>query len=283
MLAAKSFRLSGNLYDNSYFRFYESNHINLDKIYDVLNGKLLGTISHDAISIETCRAVCSNFWNNQTIRERKDGVPAITLGAYHYKKDLDDYFNQVDLSKPYIDKLFLGINNFVEELIENLTHYFARKNITFRLARNNNRDASKFVMRACDAKSKYVISPHDDVAQCRTVKQKGFEIEKIPDYEMIAVNMCLENFNGGELNIWNIQADNETRFSLNIEETGYPYPPYLVEDFDKLVLPIRAGDIYCFNGRNIHAVKSREISDRYRTTITFFMGFIDKNTIIYWT
>ncbi len=100
---------------------------------------------------------------------------------------------------------------------------------------------------------------------------------------MIAVNICLDNYNDGHLYIWNIQPDDQARAALNIEETGYSYPLHLVEDFNKIVMPIRAGDLYCFNGRNIHAVKSKFTSKHYRTTITFFMGYIDDNTIIYWT
>lgn len=283
MLAKSYFKITGNSHNSSYFRFHESNNIDLDKIHDVLTGKILGTIFHDAIPLADCSTVANNFWNSEIAKERNDGVPAISIGAYHYKKELHEYFNQIELARPHIANIFDGTHNLVESFIATLVAYFEQKNINFRVAKHNERDASKFVIRSCNSPSDFVILPHDDVAQCRTEKQKGFEIEKIPNFEMIAVNICLENHNNGVLHMWNIQPDDETRAELNIEETGYPYPPYLVTDFDQLTMPIRASDLYCFNGRNIHAVKSKSISANYRTTITFFMGYIDANTIIYWT
>lgn len=283
MLAKSYFKITGNSHNGSYFKFHENNIVDFDKLHDVLTGKKLGVIFHDVIPLEVCRAVSNNFWNSEIARERSDGVPAISIGAYHYKKDLEEYFNQIELAKAQVEKLFDGTCNFVESFVNTLIAYFEQRNITVRVARHNEREASKFVMRSCSALSDFVILPHEDVAQCRTKKQKGFEIEKIPNYEMIAVNMCLENYNGGQLHMWNIQPDDEARAELNIEETGYPYPPYLVADFDEIIIPIKAGDIYCFNGRNIHAVKSKSKSEKYRTTITFFMGYIDANTIIYWT
>lgn len=283
MLAKSYFQISGKLKNDSYFKFHESALMDFGKIHDVLTGNILGTITHDVITKKDCQTICNNFWNNKAVDERRDGVPAISIGAYHYKKKLDDYFRQVEDCKRDVDDLFSGTDNIVDTLISKFTDYFASKNIHFRLASHNDRAASKFVMRSCNTRSGFVISPHDDVAQCRTVDQKGFEIEKIPDFEMVAVNICLENHNCGELYIWNIQPDNKTRAALNIQESGYPYPPYLLVDFERKIIPIRSGDIYCFNGRNIHAVKSKIISDKYRTTITFFMGYIDDNTIIYWT
>jgi len=211
------------------------------------------------------------------------GVPAISIGAYHYQKSLTNYFNEIKTSKKHTENLFIGADNFLNQLINALSTYFSEKNINFRLAKYKELKASPFVMRSCHAASDFVILPHEDVAQCRTEKQKGFEIEKIPNYEMVALNICVENNNDGELHIWNIQPDDEARRMLNISETGYPYPSYLLTEINKIICPIQVGDLYCFNGRNIHAVKSKIKSEKYRTTITFFMGYIDEQTIIYWT
>lgn len=283
MLAKSCFKISGIIQNESYFTFHEGNSVDLDKIHDVLTGQLLGTVFHNALPAAESKTIANNFWNSEISRKQNDGVPAISVGAYHYKKDLVEYFKQVELAKPHVTNLFHGTINIVEPFIEKLTTYFEKKNVCFRAASHDNREASKFVIRSCNAFSDFVISPHDDIAQCTMKSQRGFEIEKIPNYEMIAVNMCLENHNGGQLHIWNMQPDNETRSSLNIEETGYPYPPNLVNEFNEIIMPIRTGDLYCFNGRNIHAVKSKIKSDKYRTTITFFMGYIDSKTIIYWT
>ena len=283
MLAKSYCKLGGQSHDQKYFRFHESATIDFDSIHQILRGKLLGTIIHNAIPSKDREIVAQNFWNSEVAKQRNDGVPAITIGAYHYKKTLNEYFDQVEQFKPHVDKLFHGANHFVNSFINSLTIYFSKKNIHFRLAKHNERYASRFVLRTCNSMSDFIILPHDDVAQCRTHNQKDFEITKIPNHEMVAVNMCLENFNDGELVMWNIQPNDATRKKLNIEETGYPYPAYLADDYEKITIPIQVGDIYCFNGRNIHAVYSKLKTERFRTTITFFMGFIDNQTIIYWT
>jgi hypothetical protein len=94
--------------------------------------------------------------------------------------------------------------------------------------------------------------------------------------------MCLENAGAGELHYWNIVPDAETRARLGLEETGYPYPVESLEGIEKLVVQIRPGDIYCFSGRQVHAVAAPE-ADGYRSTISYLMGFRDPKTVIYWS
>ncbi|MBV9575603.1 MAG: hypothetical protein JO149_03165, partial [Gammaproteobacteria bacterium] len=171
-MLAKSYRkLSGKSHDQKYFRFKESSVIALDHIFEVLKGEILGSITHNAISLQDCKTVSRNFWESDIAKHRNDGVPAISMGAYHYKKSLSDYFSQIEQFQPHVDNLFNGANNFIKYLLDVLTAYFLNKGIIFRLARYNERDASPFVLRSCNSISDFVISPHDDVAQCRTILQ----------------------------------------------------------------------------------------------------------------
>ena len=70
---------------------------------------------------------------------------------------------------------------------------------------------------------------------------------------------------------------------MGLEDTGYPYSEDDIKHFDKIELDIFPGDIYCFNGKNIHAVGSSIGQFSRRTTISCLMGFKNKNEMIYWT
>lgn len=122
-------------------------------------------------------------------------------------------------------------------------------------------------MRSWSNEGNYALMPHEDLGQCRSLKQKGFEIQTVANFQVIAVNICIENVRGGDLVYWNIQPDNNSRQHLEITETGYPYPSCLLFPFDKITLAVRVGDIYCFNGKNVHAVTPTQST---RSTLSFF-------------
>ena len=89
----------------------------------------------------------------------------------------------------------------------------------------------------CDS-GNFALEPHDDAAQLKTQLQAGFEISKTLDYTPVAVNICLQNGEGGALHYWNYEPDNNARKSLGLVETGYPYPVELLEPFDRIKLRV---------------------------------------------
>ena len=88
---------------------------------------------------------------------------------------------------------------------------------------------------------------------------------------------------GGELVYWNVEPDDATRRALGVEETGHPYAAELLNDFPKIELPIHTGAAYFFNGKLVHGVRAQTRPGEFRSTISLLMGFLDPQTVIYWT
>ncbi|MBL0941548.1 MAG: hypothetical protein IBJ00_02295 [Alphaproteobacteria bacterium] len=267
------------------FIFYESNTIEYEKILAVLKGEIAGCIFRNVIPKSTCQKILKNFWASPVIGKRKDKVPAYNLGAYHFDKYLEEYFNEVDNSKIYLEKLFNNVENVYEKLVFNFENFLKEQNIYFRVAKYNKKRAGEFLIRSCKSEGReYIIKPHEDMAQCKNNKQLGFEIQKVTNYNIIAGNICLENNNGGNLYCWDFMPDDTYRKRLGVIGTGYPYPNELLENVQNIKLQVFPGDLYFLNGGNIHAVKSNESNTlSFRTTLSFFMGFINNNTIVRWT
>ena len=276
-------KIVGNSHHKDFFKFYEEKIIHIEKVYEVLMGKVAGCIFRNIIANDICSKITDNFWKSPSLKQRSDNVPAFYVGAYHYEKELSAYLAQAHCSNKSLPYLFSNTTNIFDEFISSLAIYLESRGITLRLAEHENKKAGHFLMRSWSNSGSYALKPHEDLAQCGSLKQKDFEIQRVRDYEVVAVNMCLENGEDGNLHYWNIQPNNLTRKRLGIEETGYPYPENLLEDFQKIILPIKKGDIYCFNGRNIHAVDELNQANRNRLTLSFLMGFINSKTVVYWT
>lgn len=151
------------------------------------------------------------------------------------------------------------------------------------MARHEGRKAARFVMREWTGIGEYALLPHEDEAQCRSPKQRGFEIQDAARNAIAAVNMCLENGNAGRLHYWNIQPDDASRDALGLTYTGSPYPLEALHGVEKLVVEIRPGDVYCFNGKAVHAVESLAGAHDRRSTISYLMARLDAGTVIQWT
>jgi hypothetical protein len=267
---------------NDFFTFHESQQIAPEKIYEALTGKLAGCIFRNVVGKTVRDEISKKFWQSPGLRERTDDVPAFYLGTYHYDKKLEHYFTEAESIRNDINNLFSNTENLLENFIQSLAEYLKPKNIHIRLAEHGEKKACALLMRSWSNDDNYALKPHEDLAQCKDPKQHGFEIQKVVNYEPIAVNICLENGSGGNLMYWDIQPDDEIRNGLNLEGLGYPYPDDFLCHYRKITLPIYAGDIYCFNGRNVHAVETMQ-GEKKRTTISFLMGFIDDKTLVYWT
>lgn len=277
--------LEGKVSNKNFFYFFEDSKIDINKIVEVLSGKIAGCIFRNIISKEVCNKISNNFWNCSLINKRYDNVPAYYLGTYHYKKDLTTYFKEVEQTQHQLLELFKNTDNIFYNFMNMLSTHLSNNGISLRLAQYQEKKAGAFIMRSWNNSGAYALNPHEDLAQCYSSIQRGFEIQSTANYQVVAVNICIENSIGGNLHYWNIQPNNNDRKKLGIEETGYPYPESLLINYNKIVLPIYTGDIYCFNGRNVHAVDKIKNSDnqKLRSTISFFIGFKDDRTVIYWT
>lgn len=278
-------KITGDIMSADAFKIVETDHIHIPNLLDVFQGKIAGCLFKGVIRPEDCSMIAKNFWDSSHLRQRSDGVPGNFLGTYHYKKILQDYLNESDYFNAILPSIFSNTTNVFQDIMDQMQSDLNPTNKKVRPAKHNTQEACHFFMRSWPGQmdADYALAPHDDGAQCTDRKQAGFEIQTTVHSPIVAANFCIENVGSGNLHYWNIQPDLKTKKMLDIEETGYPYPPELLREFDMIDLSVNAGDIYFFNGKNIHAVSSPKTQESYRTTISCLMGKNDHHDIIYWT
>jgi hypothetical protein len=138
------------------------------------------------------------------------------------------------------------------------------------------------LIRHWNAGGEYALQPHDDDSQCRYPDQVGFELQRAVGYKVCAVNMCLENGEGGRLVYWNVVPDDDSKRRLDLYYSGMPYPLEALDGIEAIWLDIRQGDVYVFNGEHVHGVEASADASK-RTTLAWNMGFIDDRTVVTWT
>jgi hypothetical protein len=275
-------RVTGHSSPAAYFQILERTQFDPAEVVRVMRGEVAGVIFRGAISAATCDQVKKNFWANPMLRKRGDAVPAYYLGTYHYAKELDLYLQEAEATRAALQEVFAGTENFYARIMGGVTEVLRTQGVTMRVAEHQGRRAGEFVMRSWSASGNFALAAHDDGAQLTAKKQAGFEIQQVVVNPLAAVNLCLENGDGGELVYWNVEPDVATRKALGVEETGHPYAAELLNDFPRIELPIRTGDAYFFNGKLVHAVKASRLG-QHRSTISLLMGFKDPKTAIFWT
>ena len=284
MNATENVSITGRTYSPEYFRINEFTTLDPREIVRVMRGEVAGCIFRGAMAPEICAGVTKNFWASPELRQRGDTVPAYYVGTYHYAKPLSTYVTEAGQTQQALHALFDGHRNVFQELMDQVSAEFAQDGITLRVAEHEGNAAGEFVVRAWSGGGKLALAAHDDAAQLTATAQAGFEIQEVARNPLAAANLCLQNgAAGGQLLYWNIEPDGPTRKALGIEETGYPYQPEWLGEFDCIELDIRPGDIYFFNGKLIHAVQAQAEAGEFRSTISFLMGMKDDQTAIYWT
>jgi hypothetical protein len=276
-------RVTGKQESPEYFQILERGKFDPADVVRVMRGEVAGVIFRGAISQATCEQVKKNFWANPMLRKRGDAVPAYYLGTYHYAKELDLYLQEAEATRAALSEVFAGTENFYARIMDGIAGVLRAQGVTLRVAEHQGRQAGEFVMRSWSASGNFALAAHDDGAQLTARKQAGFEIQQVVVNPLTAVNLCLENGEGGELVYWNLQPDAATRRALGVEETGHPYAAELLGDFPRIDLAIRTGDAYFFNGKLVHAVKAQAQAGAHRSTISLLMGFKDPSTAIFWT
>ncbi len=151
------------------------------------------------------------------------------------------------------------------------------------LARHRGRAASRGLLRSWHGDGRYALDPHEDRSQCTEPRQADFEIQRVVDDEVCALNICLENGDGGRLLVWNIQPDDASKRRLGLHHTGSPYPPRTLEGIECRRIDVHPGDVYIFNGSHVHAVEPNADPGSRRTSLAGIFGFIDDRTVVSWT
>lgn len=265
------------------FRFKDLSGLDFNKLQDVIEGKSAGVIFRSAIPAAVCSAVARNFQQHPARYVRGEDAPATYVGCYHYGKDLERYLADANAVDHQLDQLFDGTVDIWSNFTSWMAQGLSRDDIEYRAAEYQGRKASRFVMRTWAGGGNYALLPHEDEAQCSDPRQAGFEIQNIVSNAIVAVNICIDNGSDADLHYWNLMPDGGMRDRLGLTYTGSPYP---VEMLDKLMhqkIKINAGDIYCFNGKAIHAVGRPACRERTRSTMSFLMAKRDTKTVIHWT
>ncbi|SEG84450.1 hypothetical protein SAMN05216223_11577 [Actinacidiphila yanglinensis] len=278
-IVKQDFRLTGVQTESAFFRFEERNEFDPEPVMDVLRGRRLGVIFRDAIPEDAKKETVARFWSSPGLL-RRDGEPSYCIGSYHWNKSTESYLKDAattaDAVLPLLDVPHSPWRSFRSAMAEELARYGA----SIRIAEHEGEPAGAALIRAWDKEGSFALDPHEDEAQCTDPRQAGFEIQRAADYEICAVNMCVQQGDGGRLVVWNIRPDDDSRTSLGIQHTGFSYPAATLEPFDAIQLDVRSGDVYVFNGRHVHAV---DACKGHRTNVSFLMGFVDERTVVTWT
>ena len=282
-----SIQLQGIVHPDSYFQIVERNELDWQLWLDVLQGKVAGAIFRGILNQELCQQISHNFWHSPSLRQTADGIQA------HYKaflgpslsKPLDVYFDQAERTRKDVQGLFANTGDFFQFLLGSIGKHLADQGCSLRVAEHNGRKAGECRMRswANTNTGTFVFAPHDDVGMLKSPHLQDFEIGQLVNNRVVGVNICLENGEGGDIHYWNISPNDECRKALGFKYDGFGYPVAALADFDKIVLPICKGDIYLFDLTKVHAVGCQTKEGGERLSISWYMGFCDPTTVIYWT
>ena len=266
-----------------YFRFREHNEFCPTSIVDVLLGRVAGVVFRGMVPAGTCETLTSRFWTSPARRTRGADAPGHYVGAYHYHKTTSDYLDDSAAAKGALDEILDVPVEPVTVLRRGLSDVLAQRGVELRLAEHEGQPASRAILRSWAGQDVYALAPHEDHGQCTEGRQAGFEIQRVDDHQVVAMNVCLENGAGGRLVVWNIKPDLASRQRLGLQYTGSPYSLQDLEGTAKLWLDIGPGDVYLFNGSHVHAVEPVLGASARRVTVSAMFGFIDDRTVVSWT
>lgn len=251
-------------------------------VLDILLGRLSAYWIHGFMAASTCRQIVSNFWASAALMPRSDGVEGHFVGAYHYGKSTMDYLNEVRAAEIPIAKLYSGTAN-PSTLFKSVVSSVISPALSVRPAQMNGYYAGDSRALCWTNTGHYLLEPHEDLAQLRNPLHSDFEIQRVR--KVLAVTFYPEvPIDSGQIKIWNIQPDDRTRQQLGLQYTGFPYPTELLDSYDALSIPVKTGDACVFNGAQVHAVlRGNPRTSGRRLLITFFMGLLGDNELVWWT
>ncbi len=276
--------IAGRVRSTAYFSIRSVDRFDPAIMAAVLSGEHAGAVFRSAVDKAACARVAQNFWHHPLRLHFEDAVPTSVLGTFHDGKTLEAYFDDVARFRDLRRDIFADTIDVFAGVMQPLGATIGRSGIVLRVAGHGGREAAPFVLRSWSGGGEFALEPHEDGAQLGCPRQRGFEIQQVAHAPAaLAVNICLENAGEGDLHYWNLEPDATDRAMYGTSETGCPYPSEALRGLQRIVVPIRAGDLYCFNSRLVHAVSGHGGGTGRRSTISWRMGFTDATTVIYWS
>ncbi|MEK9495227.1 hypothetical protein V2H77_01890 [Photorhabdus sp. P32] len=281
--------IKGTKLAESEFIVYEtSNDISMDAVYDLLDGHLAACRVRDFLPPEQRKRIIENFWRSPARIPRYgggiNGVEGYFIGASHIEKDTRQYIEEAENFRSAIDEVFQDTINPMDHFIKQITHFSGNNSQVIRPAMYHGVAAGNAKILYWNNFGEFLLLPHDDLAQLSDPRQSDFEIQQIN--RVMAVNFYADvPQNGGQLKVWNIQPDDQSRSALGLAYSGFPYQSELLEDHTSMVINIDAGDLVLLNGNLIHAVLNGNtiFSPERRLLVSCFIGLQQNGDLIWWT
>lgn len=273
--------ISRNARPEKFFAASKFDSLTAIPVISVLEGDLALAVYPGFASIEDCETIMRQFLAEPQTRKRTGDATGYYLGAFHWGKDLGQYtYDCQRVSASIAGVLDSARNNPWKTFVSTLEAHLRKDHVILRPAQISGIDVATPIVRSWTGQGAYSLVPHEDEAQCSDPNQAGFEIQKVPAYNVCSVNLCIGNDGGGDLVMWNYEPSTADRESYGTSVTGGPYPAEILQNYSRIQIRVGQGDLYIFNGALVHAV-SPTIGNR--ATISSLMGFADDENVILWT
>lgn len=279
-------RITGTSLPEAAFRLLETDEVlDVSAVFEVLGGTLAAYRVRGFVPLDTCRRIAENFWSSEARAPRygegEDGVEAYLIGASHYGKPTLQYLEEARAWEAAVKSLYVGTSNPVSAFREALVSGSGGR-LSGRPAGLNGLAAGDSKAVSWNNNGRFLLEPHDDLAQVKDPIQKDFEIQQAA--RVMALNIYAEvPVNSGQVQIWNIEPDDRTRDELGLSHVGFPYPAEPLDEYRSLIIAVETGDLCLFNGNLVHAVLRGETTQRNRLLITCFMALNRSGELIWWT
>jgi len=251
-------------------------------ILAVMTGSASALHIKGAATKETCERIARNFNENEGVMIRKDGVDGKYIGASHFKKGCQAYFEESSRNKRYIDALLGDVLDPVRAAFSLLDMTLSERGGSIRLASSSVGKANYCRALCWTGQNAYALEPHDDLAQVLHAGE-GYEFVDVAKHQVVAVNFYPSMpEQGGDLRIWNYKPTPEEKEVHGLAKTGYPYTPDLLDEKEYWDLGVNAGDLVLLNGAFVHAV-TKQSRQGTRLLLHAFMGFVDETHAVWWT
>lgn len=204
------------------------------------------------------------------------------IGATQFQRNGEDYVRETVRHLPHVIDLFSVLpaetvrNLFFDDALERA---FLKRGKLYRQARHLGGQANFATTRKWLDNGAMTLHPHEDTAQIAQAAEDGFEIGG--GRHTIAANLCIaDDAEGSATVLWNHCPEETVRREMGLAKTGYPYPIDYAEQFEKVKVKIRRGDLYFMNASYLHGVENSPTN--YRITAGRFITCVG-DKVLTWT